>query len=742
MDIGFNLHFLEVQNFRSFGAKKTVVDFRTLDGLTAIIGDNLDLTDEDAKNGCGKSALFIDALAFNLTGDPVKAVPSNLTLVNHVNQKGLMTVTEGTHKGEHFRIERGLAPTVTKFYRKPIGCDDPWTTKNGAGDPLYDRTKGGSPQTAKDIEAWLGFDLDMFKLVMCSATKTPAFFGMGSPTQKSVIETLFGFEVLSRKAESISNDRKQLDIKKEVEDARIAERNASRERTEKRWTEVTALRDKWAADCAADLARLDEEIAALAGIDFEAEKKLWDEIASARTVLGALEKNLAERGQASRSLGDVVSGLVQKQGRAESEIAILRETDFASLLKKFDAYEEAQRDLGLLKSEHANMVSEGRQLVAEELRIAQEIENLRHHIEDLKGNCVMCGQKWPDHVSREKNVKQTETSIRELENAGKSVAQGRKETEAAIGELHAAITQLQKVAAPVSAFKKRDDALTASAAFDQKLKALEAITEELDEAQSKKHQADEEHEQCKRECHERRQEVATLLEKTAFQDAVEIDFTAKHLSGLRTEKATKSIAVNPHSTLLESLELELAEPVDGAELDRLDLEVRHHKYLEKLLGRKDSEVRRLITGKWLPKLNERLSYYLSNLGLPYIVIFKDDMSAGIFNFEQKMVYSDLSSGEEERVILALNLAFRDVFEALHFPVNFLLIDERLDVGLDGAGRQRCVNTLKEVAMAGRSVLMITHNAGLVDQADRIITVTKKARFSSIDITEDTSRKAA
>lgn len=186
----------------------------------------------------------------------------------------------------------------------------------------------------------------------------------------------------------------------------------------------------------------------------------------------------------------------------------------------------------------------------------------------------------------------------------------------------------------------------------------------------------------------------------------------------------------------------MAEPVDGTELDRLDLEIRHHKYLEKVLGRKDSDIRRLITGKWLPELNSRLTHYLNKLGLPYIVIFKDDMTAGIFHFEQEMVYTDLSSGEEERVILALNLAFRDVFEALHFPVNFLLIDERLDVGLDGAGKQRCVNTLKEVSMQGRCVLMITHAAALVDQADRIITVTKKARFSSIEVTEDNTRQAA
>lgn len=741
MDVGFILDWFEVQNFRSFGARKTVVDFRKLPGLTAIVGDNLDLTDQDSKNGCGKSALFIDALAFNLLGDPVKKVSSNLTLVNHVNQKGLLTVSEGRHKGEHFRIERGLLPTVTKFYRKPIGCTDPWTMKDGKGDPLYDKTRGGSPQTAKDIEAWLGFDLDMFKLVMVSATKTPAFFGMGTPTQKNVIETLFGFEILSKKAEVIADLRKQLEIKKEVEEGRVSERKASRERTQKRVTELTALRDKWTVDTKADLDRIENEIAALSGIDFDAEKKLWDEIAAARTTLVGLEREVAERRQASRSAGDVVSGLVQKQGRAAAEVEVLRETDFDTLLKAFDAFDEAQRDLSLLKTEHTRLVAEGRQHVADEMRCLEAIENVRHHIEDLKGNCPTCGQQWADRADREKNIKEAEAQIVELEASGKGFGLRRKETETAINEVHAAIAELQKVTAPVSAFKKRDDALTASAAFNQKLKALEALVDELDQAKRKQKQADADSKKADDECEKRRNEVSALLEKSAFQDFVEIEFTRKHLAGLLTEKTTKVSAVNPHATLLESLELELAEPVDGAELDRLDLEIRHHKYLEKLLGRKDSDIRRLITGKWLPELNARLTHYLSKLGLPYIVVFRDDMTAGIYHFEQEMVYTDLSSGEEERVILALNLAFRDVFESLHFPINFLLIDERLDVGLDGAGRQRCVNTLKEVALAGRSVLMITHNSGLVDQADRIITVTKKARFSSIDISEDTSQAA-
>lgn len=730
---GLDLHTLEVQNFRSFGAKVTTVDFRQLDGVTVITGVNLDVPDTEAANGCGKSALFVDALAYGFTGETVKKVDSNLQLVNDVNEKDAYVAIQGTHRGELFRVERRLKPSKLSFYRRPI---------NAVGDiKTFDVTKDSIRRTEADILDFFGFDIDIFKLVLVTATKTEAFFGMKTDTQKSVIETLFGLELLSKKAEAIAEDRKQFETSYKIEDNKIQERKASRQRTEQRLLEVKASANKWDDERDRDLSRLTKDIEELEGIDFDAERGLWNEIASSRTLLVGLEKIANERSQAVRSLGDVVSGLENKQRRAASEIDELRKTDFAALLKAYDVYDAAQRDIALLKTEHARLVVEGRTHIADEMRAAQDIENTRHHIEDLQGNCTMCGQQWPDFASRETQIKQAEEMIASLDRVSKTISVKRKETETALSEIAAAIAELQKTPAPPATFQKRDDALTASATFDQKQKALEGIVDEFNEAKRKHDQAASQSKQADKERDECRQKVAALLEKSAFKDGVEVDFTAKHLISLRAEKAAKSVAENPHSALLKSLELELAEPVDGAELDRLDSEIRHRKYLEKALGRKDSELRRFITSDWLPKLNEYLTIYLDKLGLPYHVVFKDDLNAAIYKFKKTKSYQDLSSGEEERVIMAVSLAFREVFEQLHFPINFFIIDERLDVGLDGAGRTRCVNTLREVSNRGRKVLMITHREEMKAAADRIITVTKKSEFSSLSITQE-GRQAA
>lgn len=731
---GLDLHTLEVQNFRSFGAKVTTIDFRQLDGVTVITGENLDLQDKESANGCGKSALFVDALAYGFTGEPVKKVDSNLQLVNDVNEKEAYVAIQGTHKGELFRIERRLKPSKLHFYRRPI---------NAAGDiKSFDVTKDAIRRTEADILEFFGFDIDIFKLVLVTATKTEAFFGMKTDTQKSVIETLFGLELLSKKAAAINEDRKALETAFKVEDSKITERKASRERTQRRLDEVKSSATKWLEDLKNDLARIDEEIVALAAIDFDAERSLWDEITTARSALVGLEKNRTERSQAVRSAGDVVSGLEAKQRRSAGEVEELRKTDFEGLLKSFDDYDAAQRDIALLKTEHTRLVTEGRTHIADEMRASQDIEAALHRIEDLKGNCPTCGQQWPDVASRETQIKQTEALVAQLERTRKAISLRRNETETALSEVAAAIADLQKTPAPPTTFKSRDDALTASATFDQKQKVLKDIVDELNEAKRQQDHAHANSRDAETEYEQCREKVTALLEKSAFKDFVEIEFTAKHLAALRTEKASKIAAENPHSTLLSSLELELAEPVDGAELDRLDSEIRHHKYLEKALGRKDSELRRFITSDWLPKLNEYLTVYLDKLGLPYRVIFQDDLSAVIYNFEKKKSYQDLSSGEEERVIMAVSLAFREVFEQLHFPINFFIIDERLDVGLDGAGRTRCVNTLREVSLTGRKVLMITHREEMKAAADRIITVTKKGGFSSIAISKDSTREAA
>ena len=78
---------LQVQNFKSVG-ELIVVDFEHLTGLNYIFGTNNDYP--SSRNGCGKSAIFLDALVFALYGRTMKNT-NNQYLANRNCDKKLKT---------------------------------------------------------------------------------------------------------------------------------------------------------------------------------------------------------------------------------------------------------------------------------------------------------------------------------------------------------------------------------------------------------------------------------------------------------------------------------------------------------------------------------------------------------------------------------------------------------------------------------------------------------------------------
>ena len=180
---GLYLQTLTLQNYRTFGHKKTVINFDDYFGLTSIRGLNKDQQTADSRNGCGKSSI-LSALCFAITGKPLKKAKSQGALVNHINKKGMRVTLDFWFKGQFCRIDRGVSPSFCKFYRRPVG-----ETKDIEE---YDESiRAGKGATEDLIQGLLGLDLAMFRLVVVSAAKQDAFFSMDAKDQKPLIESLF-----------------------------------------------------------------------------------------------------------------------------------------------------------------------------------------------------------------------------------------------------------------------------------------------------------------------------------------------------------------------------------------------------------------------------------------------------------------------------------------------------------------------------------------------------------------------
>ena len=195
--------------------------------------------------------------------------------------------------------------------------------------------------------------------------------------------------------------------------------------------------------------------------------------------------------------------------------------------------------------------------------------------------------------------------------------------------------------------------------------------------------------------------------------------------------------VNPYSEQIQEMEEAALIVVDYTTIDAASKLKDHQEFLLKLLTNKDSFIRKRIIDQNLTYLNARLSYYLEKIGLPHTVVFQSDLTVSIEEFGRELDFYNLSRGEMTRVILALSLSFRDVWESAHEAVNLLFIDEMIDNGLDSSGVESVMGVLKRMARdSQKSIWLISHKDELISRVGNILKVQKEGGFTQY-ITDDT-----
>jgi len=195
-------------------------------------------------------------------------------------------------------------------------------------------------------------------------------------------------------------------------------------------------------------------------------------------------------------------------------------------------------------------------------------------------------------------------------------------------------------------------------------------------------------------------------------------------------------ANNPFIEPLQELQDVKLEPIDMKPVNQLQEKLAHQKFLLKLLTKKDSFVRKVLLEKNIPFLNQRLTHYLGELGLPHNVEFTHEMTASISMFGRPLDFGNLSNGQRARVNLALSFAFGDVLQSMHEQVNICMLDEVLDVGLDAVGVHSAARMLKHKARDEHlSIYIISHRDELDSAFDHRMTVQMSKGFSYIRFDE-------
>ena len=221
---------ITLRNFLSIGQVTQAVDFNRKD-LTLILGENLDLGGDGARNGTGKTTL-IQGLSYALFGVPINDIRKD-NLVNRTNTKNMMVTLEFNVNGTEYKIERGRKPNVLKFY------------VNSIQERTSEDQQGENKETQHAIERVINMSPEMFRHIVVLNTYSQPFLALKANEQKDIIEQLLGITLLSEKAEVIKEmirtskdniQQEEFNIKAfEEANKRVKEQIESTKRRQKLW---------------------------------------------------------------------------------------------------------------------------------------------------------------------------------------------------------------------------------------------------------------------------------------------------------------------------------------------------------------------------------------------------------------------------------------------------------------------------------------------------------------------------
>lgn len=250
---------VSMKNFLSVGAVTQAVDLGR-NGLTLVLGDNLDLGSNGSRNGVGKSTI-LQAISYGLYGEALTNIKRD-NLVNKINGKNMAVSIEFEINGHTHRIERGRKP---QFFRWMV--DD----ESKIGEESTDEAQGDARDSQKDINKLIGMSHTLFKHIVALNTYTEPFLAMGAAKQREVIEELLGITMLSQKAENLKELIKATKSETEQEEFRIRTIKTSNEKIAKTIDDLQLKITTWGRKHQASIDELDAAIAQLEKLDIDTE---------------------------------------------------------------------------------------------------------------------------------------------------------------------------------------------------------------------------------------------------------------------------------------------------------------------------------------------------------------------------------------------------------------------------------------------------------------------------------------
>jgi DNA repair exonuclease SbcCD ATPase subunit len=682
---------ITLRNFLSIGQVTQAVDFDKKD-LTLILGENLDLGGDGARNGTGKTTL-IQGLSYALFGVPINDIRKD-NLVNRTNGKAMMVTLEFNVNGTEYKIERGRKPNILKFYVNNV-------QEKGSEDQ-----QGENKETQAAIERVLNMTPEMFRHIVVLNTYSQPFLALKNNEQKDIIEQLLGITLLSEKAEVVKELIRNSKDEIQQEEFRVKAIEEANKRVKEQIDAIKRRQTLWLKKHDEDLASYALEYDELLQIDIDnellAHKDLvvWTKQKEQQDTYNAL----LARSTAWQQKHDTDVTVAHTSFLRKNEYDIESELQAWNDLKEWLVVEAEQKTIATTIDTQTKSITKEKKLIE---KLEREVKELEDH------KCYACGQDF--HDEKHEQVTKEKTAL--LENSRAELLQletSLANNKSLVKELGTKPTPTYKTEA--EAIRHGGDVANLKKVWEDKKQESNPFSEQLSELtpvtlgpQPVTHYDTE------REAVEHRSKVSAILQQIQ----------------------TKAEESDPYAEQVSEMESQALQAIDFEAINKLTKTMEHQKFLLDLLTSKDSFVRKKIIDQNLSYLNARLTHYLDKIGLPHNVIFKNDLQVEITELGRELDFDNLSRGERNRLILGLSFAFRDVWENLYAPINTLFIDELIDSGLDTQGVENSLAILKDMSRRRhKSIWLVSHREELAGRVPNVLKVVKENGFTSYATTTD------
>ena len=681
---------ITLKNFLSIGQLTQAVNFDKQE-LTLILGENLDLGGDGARNGTGKTTL-IQGLCYALFGVPINNIRKD-NLVNRTNGAKMLVTLEFSVNGVEYKIERGRKPNLLKFYvnDQQKGADD---------------AQGENKETQVHIEKVINMSVDMFRHIVALNTYSEPFLALKSNEQRAIIEQLLGITLLSEKADVVKELIRNSKDSIQAEEFRVKAVDEANKRVREQIDSLKRRQTLWTNKHASDLSYLVQQYDELSKIDIEKELQahkdlvVWNEKKKQQDSYNSL----VARSTAWQQKHDTDVSIAHKAYLLKNEYDIETELQAWSDLKDWLHDEAEQKSIATIIDTLTKSITKEKKLIE---KLEREVKELEDH------KCYACGQDF--HDDKHEQVTKEKTTL--LENAKSELVI--LETQLITNQ--ALVTVLGPKPTPsykteAEAIRHSGDVVNLKKVWEDKKQETNPFSDQLSEHTPV--------------------ELGTMPITIYDTETQAIEHRSK-VENLLNSIANKDAETDPYGEQITEMESHALQNADFEEINRLTRAMEHQKFLLDLLTSKDSFVRKKIIDQNLSYLNSRLTHYLDKIGLPHQVIFKNDLEVEITELGRELDFDNLSRGERNRLILGLSFAFRDVWESLYSPINTLFIDELIDSGLDTMGVENSIAILKDMSRRRqKSIWLVSHREELAGRVPNVLKVVKEGGFTTYSTAVD------